>query len=355
MTVSESREINMREDEYKYFIEGLALIIQRSGEKQKELAERAGVSAVNLSKVLNSKSGCSYKWREKICAALGVTQSEAIKIGIDGDTQPHVKNNQVNPTDVQKGLVALIDKFNERSDMMRLWISVFEESPVASLLIHNDTVLHQNIAAKALGIALGGTVCDNCKSEQNCFDDPCAINMAIASGAPHESYNFMGNRYYHIRATPFRQLDDLYYICTIDEITQCGDTERQLEKIRLEREFIESCPLDCPMYYADENKKIVYASKSFLNIIGVTRDKMMYSEDFISYLNAKLFSPKKITTMAEAARMSGVQSDSLAKLQDNTMLWFCFRPHIVEGKIIGVLVVVLDEETYNFKKGRGEL
>lgn len=64
-----------------YFIAGLAETIRTQKIAQKDLATKAQISAVTLSKVLNGKQGCSPEWRNKICLALGMSEAELTNRG----------------------------------------------------------------------------------------------------------------------------------------------------------------------------------------------------------------------------------------------------------------------------------
>jgi PAS domain-containing protein len=64
-----------------FFIAGLAETIRAQKIAQKDLAVKAQISAVTLSKVLNGKQGCSQEWRNKVSKPLNMTEEELVKKG----------------------------------------------------------------------------------------------------------------------------------------------------------------------------------------------------------------------------------------------------------------------------------
>ncbi|MDP3695415.1 MAG: helix-turn-helix transcriptional regulator, partial [Desulfocapsaceae bacterium] len=64
-----------------FFIAGLAETIRAQKIAQKDLAVKAQISAVTLSKVLNGKQGCSQEWRNKVSKPLNITEEELVKKG----------------------------------------------------------------------------------------------------------------------------------------------------------------------------------------------------------------------------------------------------------------------------------
>ncbi|MBU0663804.1 MAG: PAS domain-containing protein [Proteobacteria bacterium] len=76
-----------------YFIAGLAETIRAQKIAQKDLAVKAQISAVTLSKVLNGKQGCSQEWRNKVSKPLNITEEELVKKGavITAATHPTIQ------------------------------------------------------------------------------------------------------------------------------------------------------------------------------------------------------------------------------------------------------------------------
>jgi transcriptional regulator with PAS, ATPase and Fis domain len=76
-----------------YFIAGLAETIRAQKIAQKDLAVKAQISAVTLSKVLNGKQGCSQEWRNKVSKPLNMTEEELVKKGavITATTHPTIR------------------------------------------------------------------------------------------------------------------------------------------------------------------------------------------------------------------------------------------------------------------------
>lgn len=94
METSESTISFEGKQRQEYFIAGLVETIRTQKIVQKDLAAKAHISAVTLSKVLNGRQRCSLEWRNKICLALGMSDAELISKGevIAMVTTPSIQN-----------------------------------------------------------------------------------------------------------------------------------------------------------------------------------------------------------------------------------------------------------------------
>jgi len=340
----------MTEAEYNSFVKNLSKIIQDRGLVQNDIAAKAGVSAVNMSKVLNFKSGCSAKWRKKICDAIGVTVDSLVdkpKEVAQPERRIHITpTNHVDLREVLSGLTALINKLGETTDRARMWKSVFDALPIAAIIVKDDKVIFQNQRSKAFGLVSGENVCLTCANADECNGDDCALHRAHATGIEASEYKVIKGTHYKVICVPVTVVDASYIIITATEIDECGSDMQNLDRIIEEREFIASCDYEpAEIYYSDADQKITYINKSFLTLFGVERREMRTAQDFITMLSSKLFYPPKIVALALSCRNDGIAAEESAKLlTGNETVRFVFRPHKKNGMIIGIMVVVLPLE-----------
>lgn len=179
---------------------------------------------------------------------------------------------------------------------------------------------------------------------------------AVESGIEVSGYKWLGDKYYKVHCTPFRNDGNTYFLVVATEINTAGKIIRSFEKMRDERKFLSEQQFELPEYYADVDRRVTYINKAFGDVLGVDHQTINTTDDLFAIITSKLFSPKKILGMAQAVRENFVEAYSPAKLQgSNEMLHFFFKPHMEGDDFRGVHIVILDQDTYEFQQRRGVL
>ncbi len=222
----------MEEDSYRDFITGLGIEIRASDMNQFEVAEKARVSHINLSKVLNFKSGCSPRWRRSICAALGVTEEQVIARGRRDIAPapapvicpPHVQE-EVTPAQLMSGLANVVDKLRVAEDKLRFWKDIFEYLPTPICLLRDGIVLYHNKANRDifLGTAIGQNLCQSCEekgyNEGDCLG--CMIKDTMETGHEATFHREIQGKHYVV-TTSFITVNDMSYQLVLStQIDRC--------------------------------------------------------------------------------------------------------------------------------------
>jgi hypothetical protein len=359
----------MTKEEYGLFISGLLKTIEEKEIVQKDLAMKAQVSEVNLSKVLNLKVGSSPKWRKKICVALGVSEDEMIAAGYaiknKPQTQPPQRHRRsTDPStpaaDVVAAVTLLASQFLQTERNLIFWQTFFESISSAACIIKDGIVLYQNQADRSLcrGIIIGEKICDSCSGDKcfqsNCAD--CSIKHTMETGEPKKFYANIGDGFYRVESVPMRADGKLYVIaiaCKEEEYRKALEKLASLEK---ERKYIPNMGLFAPTLYVNAEHKIKFLTEEFSRTLHLPSDNLKTFDDFLDMLNEKLFSPKKLYALAKEARDEGIASEASAKLTNGKSVWFIFRPAKDDnGILVGLIIHVMDQEMYEFFKGRGAI
>jgi DNA-binding Xre family transcriptional regulator len=216
---------DMTKEDLDYFITGLGVIIDERGIVQTDLATRAGISAVNLSRVINRRAGCSAKWRRKVCAALGVFEEDVIREGSRKRTPtpppppsiPGVEAGYVSPFDVVSAVNVLAGQYTKANERMHCWMAVFELLPVAALIVRDDIVVHQNHMSRIWGNVTGRPICEGCISSDGCERATCPVTVAVETNDHASGYRMIGAQRYRVDATPMRHQEESRLIVTATE------------------------------------------------------------------------------------------------------------------------------------------
>lgn len=371
------------------FVAGLTRAIKESPLSQEALAIKAGVSAQNLSKVLNLKVGCSSGWRGKICSALGSTEKELIKKGaaIREDEgvarKPEVadlpgKNEAQEPqppggytartkprgqvlrdtfATAMEALTSIATQALEGDAKLTYWQDVFEYLPASFCIVRDGVVLYQNQENRRIctGATIGEPLCDSCKHnlgvQPKCPE--CAVRITAETGTPSTTYAQFDGGYYAVDSRMVKITDLDYQLVVAHRIDACGEVKRELAEERKKTSTIRSIMSLLPAYYTDKNKQVVAQSPAFLDRFAIKQGDIGNTDAFIDLLSSKSVSIDKIYTLTKAAREQGTPGECHIDLGGKTV-WLVFRAvQDEDGALCGVLTYALDEEEYGFLRGRG--
>ena len=351
----------MTEEDYRAFIIGIRQTIDVNGLDQKEVAIRAGVNHVNFNKVLNHRTGSSAKYRHKICEVLGVTVEDMIRIGSPAQQPvpqiaapfPVTIPKDYMPTDevvqyvarVSASLSDISAAYAKIDARLKYWQQLFETMPVPVVVLRDGLVYNQNRRSRAIWDGLGRSLCSGCRDEK-CKEYDCNIKDAIDKGKDIEVYKMIGDDYYKVIATHFSANNHEYTTIVITPIAECKTAMEKLTQIADERAFLESNQYEAAEYYADANRRVSYCNKSFLRLFEIERDDIKTTDDFHILLSRKLFYFQHVAKAADEVREFKRSAEVQAKLTNNKTVHFIFRPHLKDGELQGVLVMVLTPELY---------
>jgi len=237
----EEQLMDMTKEDLDFFLTGLSAVIEEKDLVQKDIAERANINDVNLSRVLNRRSGCTAKWRRKICKALGMYEDDLILIGArkqqqsDARHAPHLRfvsplafpapektfPAKVSSMDVLNAVAiastsiqAFVGQCRDIEKERVYWQTAFNEMPVSAMLIHDDIVVEQNIKSRSLKILKGKKFCDNCEGDACTNLDICPLNIAKTTATASSGYKIIDNLRYKLDCKPIR-IDGSEYIIVL--------------------------------------------------------------------------------------------------------------------------------------------
>ena len=357
----------MTREETEYFLLGVQRTIVDKGLVQKEVALTAGVSPENFSKVLNKRIGSSAKYRRRICEVLGVTEEDMVRVG--SPTQPPVQvaipfpaaiPTDYLPTDevvqylarVSSSMSEVGSSYIKLDARLKYWMQMVEAMPVPVIVTRDGIVFTQNRKSRAIWDGLGKPLCSGC-TDTTCKELGCDIKDAIDRGRDVEKYKMIGDGYYKVQTSHFAANGHEYTIIVTTLINECLAATKKLSRIADERAFLEKNQFEPPEYYAGSDRVVSYVNNSFLNLFDITREDMKTTDDFHIMLSRKLFYHQHVAKAADEVRMSKKATEITAKLSNNKTVTFIFRPHVKDGELVGVLVMVLTPELYEaFGGGR---
>jgi len=360
-----SQAKEMTREEVGYFLVGVQTTIAERGLVQKDLALEAGVSPENFSKVLNRRIGSSAKYRKKICDALSVTVEEMVMIGkpTPEPQQEATKFPVAIPKDylpadevaqyvarVSTSLLDISASYSKIDARLKYWQQLFETMPVPVVVLRDGLVYNQNRRSRAIWDGLGRSLCSGCRDEK-CKEYDCNIKDAIDKGKDIEVYKMIGDDYYKVIATHFSANNHEYTTIVITPIAECKTAMEKLTQLADERAFLESNQYEAAEYYADANRRVSYCNHAFLRLFEIERDDIKTTDDFHILLSRKLFYFQHVAKAADEVRMSKKPAEVVAKLTNNKTVHFIFKPHLKDGELQGVMVMVLTPELYEAFNG----
>jgi len=366
---SQLKEAEMTKQEHDDWIAGVRKHIADNGLVQKEVAVKAGKSPVNFSKVLNHHSGSSPKYRKQICDAMGVSEIDMVRLG-ESERMPRVIPQAIAfpkpipvdhmPADevvhllstVSASLSTVSSSFIKTDARLKYWMQMFEALPLPVIVLRDSVVYSQNRKSRAIWDGIGKYLCDGC-NDQACKDFGCDIKDALDRGRDIEKYKKIGTDYYKVQTSHFSANAHEYNIVIITPVNECLTISDNLAKINEERRFLASNPFECPEYYADADRRVSYVNDSFLQLFDLDREDLQTTDDFHIMLSRKLFYFQNVAKTADEVREFKKPAEITAKLKNNRTVHFMFRPHLKNGELAGVMVVVLTaemHELFNAKK-----
>ena len=350
----------MTNQEYEDFLVGVSRYIEVNGLVQKEVAVKAGRSPVNFSKVLNRHNGCTAKYRKDICDAMGVSEIQMVRLGesVMVPAQPEappifppaMATDTLPADEAIQALSQVSQSFLKLDAKLKYWMQAFDALPLPVIIVRDGIVFSQNRASRALWSGLGLPLCDGCKDE-TCREIGCDIKDAIDKGRDVEKYKLIGKDYYKVQTSHFTANAHHYAAVVITKINECWSATEQLDSMRAERMFISSNPYETPEYYSRADRKVSYVNAAFLELFDIKREDIKTADDFHIIMSKKLFYFGHVSKAADDVRENKKPSDVEAKLTNNKMVHFLFRPHLRDdGELAGVMVTVLTPELYELYK-----
>ena len=349
----------MIEDDKPFFIKGLKVKMAEMGMKQVDFARYFGMNPVTINRYFKGKSFPDGKSMSIIRSRLGMTEDEIVgivkpRVLINPQATPPVQvsipKEYMSADDAAHVLSSLAATVRKMDSRLKYWQQVFEALPVPVIVLRDGLVYSQNRRSRAIWDGLGRSLCSGCQDEK-CKDYGCNIKDAIDKGKDIEVYKMIGDDYYKVIATHFSANNHEYTTIVITPIAECKTAMEKLTQIADERAFLESNKYEAAEYYADANRRVSYCNKSFLRLFEIERDDIKTTDDFHILLSRKLFYFQHVAKAADEVREFKRSAEVQAKLTNNKTVHFIFRPHLKDGELQGVLVMVLTPELYEAFNG----
>lgn len=237
-------DLQMNEETIAYFIKGLRIAIKKTGMTQTAFAAGVPTSQVNLSNILNGKTGTSEEMRESLAKRAGMDVAELVLLGKSAENSEKQEAQKENTTTVQIGPTNYVDvdnfvsaawaiaaQYRRADDRQKWWKEIFDMLPNPALVIRDGLVVAQNQISRAWGLSTGLPLCDTCVVE-DCPGDACPLKVATESMQEASLCLYIKGDFYKVFASPMRYGGHEYMIVTATEINEFREKDRRIKERR---------------------------------------------------------------------------------------------------------------------------
>jgi hypothetical protein len=219
----------MTPEEIKYFLKGLALVIDKTGQTQKEFAQGV-TSSVNLSRILKQGYGVSSKKATALAKKAGMGVLEVARLGenaergykteaIEKPVEKHIDNAGGGYLDVMTSVSRLVCATQKTEDRLRFWREMFGMLPVPALIIREGSVIYQNELSIVMGGDISGKdICALCIGGGCESKGDCPAHIANKNTNPTTGYRTIRGIRYKISVSHVRLNEMNYFIVLITSV-----------------------------------------------------------------------------------------------------------------------------------------